>query len=50
MKATIDLDVGRKTFVCGLLPELIAALRRNGRGHWPRSLTPEHGLANGSEC
>src|SRR5205807_7551419 len=28
MKATIELDVGRKTFASGLLPELIAVLRR----------------------
>ncbi len=28
MKADIDLDVGRKTFASGLLPELIAVLRR----------------------
>lgn len=28
MKADIDIDVGRKTFASGLLPELIAAVRR----------------------
>ena len=28
MKADVDLDIGRKTFTSGLLPELIAALRR----------------------
>lgn len=28
MKADIDLDIGRKTFASGLLPELIAAVRR----------------------
>jgi hypothetical protein len=27
MRANIDLDIGRKTFISGLLPELIAALR-----------------------
>jgi hypothetical protein len=32
MKAKIDLDVGRKTFAAGLLPELIAALRRSRAG------------------
>ena len=32
MKADNDLDVGRKTFVSGLLPELIAALRRSRLG------------------
>ena len=29
MKADIDLDIGRKTFGSGLLPELISALRRS---------------------
>jgi pyruvate-formate lyase-activating enzyme len=28
MRADVDLDIGRKTFASGLLPELIAALRR----------------------
>jgi len=32
MKAHIHLDVGRKTFASGLLPELIAALRRSRPG------------------
>jgi pyruvate-formate lyase-activating enzyme/TusA-related sulfurtransferase len=32
MKADIDLDIGRKTFASGLLPELIAALRRSSPG------------------
>lgn len=32
MKANIDLDVGCKTFASGLLPELIAALRRSRPG------------------
>lgn len=32
MKALIDLDVGRKTFASGLMPELIAALRRSRAG------------------
>ena len=32
MKADIDLDIGRKTFASGLLPELIAVLRRSGPG------------------
>ena len=29
MKADIELDIGRKTFASGLLPDLIAALRRS---------------------
>jgi Radical SAM superfamily len=33
MKADIDLDIGRKTFASGLLPELIAVLRRSRPGH-----------------
>jgi hypothetical protein len=32
MKADLDLDVGGKTFPFGLLPELIAVLRRSQRG------------------
>ena len=32
MKADIDLDLGRKTFASGLLPELIAVLRRSRPG------------------
>ncbi len=32
MKADIDLDIGRKTFASGLLPELIAVLRRSRSG------------------
>jgi len=32
MKADIGLDIGRKTFSSGLLPELIALLRRSRPG------------------
>ena len=32
MKANLDLDIRRKTFVSGLLPELIAVLRRSRPG------------------
>jgi len=32
MKADIDLDIGQKTFASGLLPELIAVLRRSQPG------------------
>jgi len=32
MRADVDLDIGRKTFTSGLLPELIAALRRSRPG------------------
>ena len=32
MKADVDLDIGRKTFTSGLLPELIAALRHSQPG------------------
>jgi hypothetical protein len=31
-KANIELDAGSKTFAAGLLPELIAALRRSRTG------------------
>jgi len=32
MKANIELDIGRKTFASGLLPELISVLRRSRPG------------------
>ena len=32
MRGHVDLDIGRKTFASGLLPELIAALRRTRQG------------------
>jgi uncharacterized radical SAM superfamily Fe-S cluster-containing enzyme len=32
MKADVDLDIGRKTFASGLLPELVAVLRRSQPG------------------
>jgi uncharacterized radical SAM superfamily Fe-S cluster-containing enzyme len=32
MRADIDLDIGRKTFASGLLPELIAVMRRSRPG------------------
>src|ERR1700756_3110393 len=32
MKSDIDLDISRKTFASGLLPELIAVLRRSRPG------------------
>jgi hypothetical protein len=32
MKANVDLDIGHKTFTSGLLPELIAVLRRSRPG------------------
>src|SRR5256714_2686786 len=32
MKADIDLEIGRKTFTSGLLPELVAVLRRSRPG------------------
>jgi uncharacterized Fe-S cluster-containing radical SAM superfamily protein len=32
MRADVDLDIGRKTFTSGLLPELIAVLRRSRPG------------------
>ena len=32
MKANVELDIGRKTFTSGLLPELIAVLRRSQPG------------------
>jgi uncharacterized radical SAM superfamily Fe-S cluster-containing enzyme len=44
MKADIDLDIGRKTFASGLLPELIAALRRCVPGDLVAVTSSEAGL------
>lgn len=44
MKATIELDVGRKTFASGLLPELIAALRRSRPGDLVAIVSAEEGI------
>jgi hypothetical protein len=35
MRADIELNVGRKTFASGLLPQLIAVLRGCGQGEIP---------------
>jgi len=44
MKADIDLDIGRKTFASGLLPELIAVLRRNRPGDLVAVIGDEEGI------
>jgi hypothetical protein len=44
MKADIDLDIGRKTFASGLLPELIAVLRRRRPGDLVAVLGDEESL------
>jgi pyruvate-formate lyase-activating enzyme/TusA-related sulfurtransferase len=43
-KASIELDAGTKTFASGLLPELIAALRRCGPGDLLAVTTDEPGV------
>src|ERR1700726_1209800 len=43
-KATIELDAGLKSFATGLLPELIAALRRCGSGDLLAVISSEQGL------
>ena len=45
MKANIDLDIGRKTFASGLLPELIAALRRSRPGDLVAVVGDEESIA-----
>lgn len=45
MKADIDLDIGRKTFASGLLPELIAVLRRSRPGDLVAVVGDEAGVA-----
>ena len=44
MKADIDLDIGRKKFASGLLPELIAVLRRSRQGDLVAVLGDEESL------
>jgi len=50
MKAKIDLDVGRKTFASGLLPELIAALRRTQPGDLIAVVGAEKSIATDLEA
>ena len=44
MRAHVDLDVGRKSFASGLLPELIAVLRRSRPGDLVAILSDEEDL------
>ena len=44
MKANIQLDIGRKTFASGLLPELIAVLRRSRAGDLVAIVGAETGI------
>ncbi len=44
MKADIDLDIRRKTFASGLLPELIAVLRRSRPGDLVAVVGDEEGI------
>src|SRR5258708_20468890 len=44
MKTDIDLDIGRKTFASGLLPELIAVLHRSRPGDLVAVIGDEQGI------
>ena len=44
MKADLSLDIGRKTFASGLLPELIAVLRRSRTGDLVAVVGDEEGI------
>jgi uncharacterized radical SAM superfamily Fe-S cluster-containing enzyme len=44
MRADVDLDIGRKTFGSGLLPELIAVLRRSRHGDLVAVIGDEQGI------
>jgi uncharacterized radical SAM superfamily Fe-S cluster-containing enzyme len=44
MRADVDLDIGRKTFASGLLPELIAVLRRSRPGELVAIVGDEKGV------
>lgn len=45
MKANLEIDVGQKTFSDGLLPELIAALRRSRPGDLMAVVTSKSNLS-----
>jgi uncharacterized radical SAM superfamily Fe-S cluster-containing enzyme len=49
MKADIHLDIGRKTFASGLLPELIAVLRRSRPGDLVAVVGDEESIGPGLE-
>jgi TusA-related sulfurtransferase len=49
-KANIELDAGAKSFATGLLPELIAALRRCGPGDLLAVISSESGLGTDLEA
>jgi len=44
MRADVHLDIGQKTFASGLLPELIAVLRRSHPGHLVAVVGDEEGV------
>src|SRR5580692_6504387 len=44
MRADVDLDIGRKTFASGLLPELIGVLRRSHAGDLVAVVGDEEGV------
>ena len=46
MKADIDLDIGRKTFASGLLPELIVVLRCSRPGNLVAVIGYEEGIGH----
>ena len=50
MKADIDLEIGRKTFASGLLPELIAVLRRSRPGDLVAVTGDEESIGPGLEA
>jgi uncharacterized radical SAM superfamily Fe-S cluster-containing enzyme len=50
MKANVDLDIGRKTFASGLLPELIAVLRRCRPGDLVAVVGDEHSVGSELEA
>src|SRR6201997_4854418 len=49
MRADVDLDIGQKTFASGLLPELIAVLRRSRPGDLVAVVGDEETLGPGLE-
>src|ERR1700730_1055193 len=49
MRADVNLDIGRKTFASGLLPELIAVLRRSQPGDLVAVVGDEESIGPGLE-
>ena len=48
--ASVELDAGSKTFASGLLPDLIAALRRSRKGDLVAVISTDPGIGSELEA